>query len=142
MNDVKIKEMNIKDYGLVIDLWERTEGIGLSSADSRENISAFLKRNPGFSFIAQNGSEIVGAVLCGHDGRRGYLHHLAVRKDQRLKGIGKELVQSCIQKLRMAGIEKCHLFVFKENREGLEFWSKNGWQIRHDLNIMSRLTLD
>ncbi|MGI1658304.1 MAG: GNAT family N-acetyltransferase [Desulfitobacterium sp.] len=115
--------MDIDDYNLVIDLWKNTEGIGLSDADSKDNIRMYLQRNPRLSLVAMKGRELVGAVLCGHDGRRGFLHHLAVRKDQRLNGIGK-----------------CHMFVFRENEQGIEFWRKNGWQIRLDLKVMSRDT--
>ena len=142
LNQVKVRIMEITDYDLVIDLWKSIEGIGLSDADSRDNIKRFLHRNPGLSLVAQKDSELVGAVLCGNDGRRGYLHHLAVRKDQRLKGIGKELVRNCLQRLKIAGTNKCHLFVFRENEQGIGFWTKNGWQTRLDLHIMSRLTID
>lgn len=140
MGSIEIREMEIEDYDLLIDLWKSAEGIGLSEADSRDNIANFLQRNSGFSFVAQKDTEIVGAILCGHDGRRGYLHHLAVRKNHRLKGLGKELVQRCLIRLKIAGIDKCHIFVFQDNREGKEFWSKNGWQTRYDLNIMSKHT--
>ena len=142
LNQVKIRIMDITDYDLVIDLWKSTEGIGLSDADSKDNIKRFLHRNPGLSLVAQIDRELVGVVLCGNDGRRGYLHHLAVRKDQRLKGIGKELVRNCLQRLKMAKIDKCHLFVFRENEPGIGFWIKNGWQTRLDLHIMSRPTID
>lgn len=138
LNDVDIRSMDILDYDLVIELWRSTDGIGLSEADSMTGINSFLRRNPGFSLVAQKGSEIVGAVLCGHDGRRGYLHHLAVRTDFRFQGLGKELVSICLQKLKDEGIDKCHLFVFEENREASKFWTKIGWQIRSDLNLMSK----
>ena len=142
LNQVKVRIMEITDYDLVIDLWKGIEGIGLSNADSKDNIKRFLNRNPGLSLVAQKDQELVGAVLCGNDGRRGYLHHLGVRKDQRLKGIGKELVRNCLQRLNIAGIDKCHLFVFRENEQGIGFWTKNGWQTRLDLHIMSRPTKD
>jgi len=141
LDGIEIREMEIEDYDSVIDLWKSTEGIGLSEADSRDNIAIFIRRNPGYSLVAQKDSEIVGAVLCGHDGRRGYLHHLAVKKGHRLKGLGKELEYSCLNRLKMDGIDKCHIFVFRENRDGAEFWITNGWQTRHDLNIMSKHTL-
>jgi putative acetyltransferase len=100
----------------------------------------FLQRNPGLSLVAENSGELVGAILCGHDGRRGYLHHLAIREDQRLKGLGSELVMNCLQQLKAAGIEKCHIFVFGDNVQGIGFWTKLGWETRHDLNIMSKHT--
>ncbi len=140
MNQVTIRNLNIEDYDLVIKLWKSTEGIGLSDADSQENIKRFLHRNPELSLVAQKGGELVGAILCGHDGRRGYLYHLAIRKDQRLKGFGKELVSNCFQRLKLAGIDKCHIFVFRENEQGIGFWTKNRWESRLDLQIMSSHT--
>lgn len=142
VNQMEVRTMEIEDYDLVINLWESTEGIGLSNADSKDNIEGFLKRNPGLSLVAIKGGELVGAILCGHDGRRGYLHHLAVRKDQRLKGLGKELVKNCLLRLKETGIDKCHIFVFRENEQGIRFWTKNEWLTRMDLHIMSRNTTE
>lgn len=139
-----IREMSIEDYGEVIALWQATEGVGLSAADSREAIARYLARNPGMSFIALDltpGADpgaLVGAVLCGHDGRRGFLHHLAVRADCRGQGIGRALVDRCLQGLEEAGIDKCHLFVFKANESGRAFWENIGWTERKTLLLMSK----
>ena len=138
MKDIKVREMTIKDYCYVIDLWEKTECIGLSESDSKEGISIYLKRNPGLSFVAVINDEVIGAALCGHDGQRGYIHHLAIDKRYRFNGIGKELVMNCLNKLKEQGIKKCHLFVLRNNHCGTKFWMKQGWKIREDLNIMSR----
>lgn len=135
-----IRALVIEDYDAVIELWRNTEGIGLSEADSRENISRFLTRNPCLSSVAEKAGEILGAVLCGHDSRRGYLHHLAVRKDQRLQGIGKRLIKISLENLKAEGIDKCHIFVFRDNEEGVAFWAENDWEARLDLTIMSRYT--
>jgi len=140
LNQMEVRTLDIEDYDLVINLWKSTEGIGLSNADSKDNIKEFLQRNPGLSLVVIKDGELVGAILCGHDGRRGYLHHLAVRKDQRLEGLGKELVKNCLQRLNEAGIDKCHIFVFRENGQGIGFWTENGWLARLDLHIMSRNT--
>ncbi len=137
---MKIREMSIEDYDLVMELWGICEGIGLSEADSREGISQYLQRNPGMSCVAQNGNGIVGAVLCGHDGRRGFLHHLAVNRGYRRKGIGSQMVRLCLERLASAGIDKCHLFVHTSNDEGSEFWTRLGWQKRDNLDIMSIAT--
>ncbi|SHN83082.1 GNAT family N-acetyltransferase [Desulfitobacterium chlororespirans] len=137
-----IRALLIEDYDAVIELWQNTEGIGLSEADSRENIRRFLARNPYLSSVAEKDGEILGAVLCGHDSRRGYLHHLAVRSDQRLQGIGKRLVNISLQNLKAEGIDKCHIFVFRDNGKGIAFWAQNDWEARLDLTIMSRYTGD
>jgi ribosomal protein S18 acetylase RimI-like enzyme len=133
------RNMNPQDYEDVYDLWKSTPGIGLSEADSREGIEKFLAANPGRCFVALDGEELVGAVMCGCDGRRGYLHHLAVRTDRRGRGIGRQLVEECMAALRAIGIDKAHIFVIKDNESGKIFWRKAGWQERDDLTVMSRM---
>jgi ribosomal protein S18 acetylase RimI-like enzyme len=135
---VEIFPFTMQDYPEVIALWQTTEGMGLSSADSAERIAAYLQHNPGMSFVARLNGELVGAVLSGHDGRRGYLHHLAVRADRRGQGTGSLLVERCLAALKLAGIEKCHLFVYKDNSSGQEFWRKVGWVERVELVVMSK----
>jgi len=135
-----VRPMGIRDFPEVHALWQHTEGVGLTESDSRENVAKFLRRNPGMSFVARCGRELVGAVLCGHEGRRGYLHHLAVATKHRGKGIGTNLVESCLAALHSAGILKCNLFVYENNAAGQEFWQKIGWAKRPDLRLMQTPT--
>ena len=137
---ISYREMTIGDYSQVNTLWERTAGVGLSDADTRENIAQFLDRNPGTSFVAFDGDSLVGAVLCGNDGRRGYIHHLAVADTHRGEGIGRKLVGECLKELAAINIHKCHLFVFADNHEAIEFWEKIGWEQRGELLLMSKYT--
>ena len=134
---IEIFEFSMADYKKVLKLWRSCQGIGLSDADSKENIAAYLKRNPALSFVAKNTNEVIGAVLCGHDGRRGYLHHLAVRHDCRNQGVGRALVEKCLLGLKSIGIQKCHLFIFNTNNSGIRFWKKIGWHYRNDLGFIS-----
>lgn len=133
-------DFTMNDYGEAIALWKSTEGMGLSAADGPVRIATYLARNPGTSFVARIDDELIGTVLAGHDGRRGYLHHLAVRPEWRGQGIGRTLVRHCLAALRVQGIDKCHLFVIKDNLAGLDFWRKNGWVERVDLVVMSSET--
>jgi ribosomal protein S18 acetylase RimI-like enzyme len=135
---IELREMTIDDYKSVYAVWAGSEGIGLSDADSKEGIKRFLARNPGLSYIALDRGEIVGAALCGHDGRRGYIHHLAVLTSHRKRGIGKSLVSRCVFALMQIGISKCHLFVFDENQDAINFWQKVGWSQRVELMMMSQ----
>lgn len=137
-----IHEMSIEDYEKIYQLWEMSENIGLSKADSRHGIEDFLERNPGMSYVAWENSEIVGTVLCGHDGRRGYIHHLMVHPDHRRKGIGHSLVSRCMYALTRIGIQKCHLFVYEGNQGGIKFWESLGWTRRVELTMMSRQIQD
>jgi ribosomal protein S18 acetylase RimI-like enzyme len=122
-----------------IALWEATEHIGLSSADSPEALSRFLASNEGLSFCAAENGHLVGTILCGTDGRRGYVHHLAVTKRCRGHGIASRLLSQSLQALARIGIAKCHAFVFNDNPYAELFWQPSGWQLREDLLVYSRL---
>jgi len=130
--------MTIGDYADVLDLWQTSEGVGLSDSDSRENIQQYLDRNSGMSFVALMDDKVVGAILAGHDGRRGYIYHLAVNPDFRRQGIGRNLVERCIKIMAESGIKKCHLFIFNENTEGMAFWESIGWSPRSDIGVISK----
>ncbi len=132
-----IREMTMADYPAVYALWSATEGIGLSDADAPEQIAAFLQRNPGMSFVALVQGEVAGAVLGGTDGRRGYLHHLAVQPAQRGAGMGRQLVARALAALKQVGVDRCHIFVYAENAAGRAFWQKMGWYLRQELTLMS-----
>ena len=139
MGDLLIRPLTIDDYAAVLALWQGTEGVGLSRADERQAIASYLDRNPGLSFVALVDEQLVGAVLCGHDGRRGFVHHLAVRASHQRQGVGKALVERCVDVLRHEGIDKCHLFVYATNANARAFWERLGWQPRDDLVLMSRI---
>jgi putative acetyltransferase len=134
---VAIRPFTMADYDVVLAIWERSEGIGLSGADSGASIQSFLERNPSSCFVAVVAGEAVGAVLGGHDGRRGYIYHLAVDMDFRRRGIGTALLDTCLAALRGAGIQKCHLFVYQDNVAGIEYWRRRGWEFRTDIAVMS-----
>ena len=135
---IDIHELSIVDYDEIISLWKQLPGIGLSSADEKTAIEAFLHRNPGMSFVAKDGDRRIGTILAGHDGRRGYLYHLAVAEGYQKRGIGRLLTERAIASLAESGIEKCHIFVFRKNRGASRFWQKMGFVLRKDITIRSR----
>ena len=137
---VEIAEMTVDDYGAVRALWERTEGVGLNDADTQEGLQAYLRRNPGLSFVARDGDQLVGAVLCGHDGRRGYLHHLAVSESHRRRGIGGSLVDRCLGTLHRLGILKCNIIVYGDHDDRARFWNRRGWIEQSSWRIRQRTT--
>jgi trans-aconitate methyltransferase/GNAT superfamily N-acetyltransferase len=132
-------EMTISDCEEVLDFWREMPGVGLSEGDTPEGLAVYLLRNPGLSWIVREEGRIVAAVLCGHEGRRGYLNHLAVSPEHRNQGLGKALVERCLAKLGSLGIPKCNLFVYADNDHGSDFWKRNGWHHRSDLKVMQRL---
>ena len=121
----------------VIELWNRSEGVSIGVADSPEEISRYLDRNPGMSFVAMSEERVVGAILGGHDGRRGYLHHLAVDAGHRRLRIGQALVDRSLAALEKLGIERSHVFVQSDNEAGRAFWEGAGWRQRDDLIMYS-----
>jgi N-acetylglutamate synthase len=139
---LKIRPFEPSDYPGARALWERCGGVGLSAADERASIHAFLDRNPKLSFVASLGDELIGTILCGHDGRRGLIHHLAVAPDHRRRGVGAALLKRGLTALRGAGIDKCHLLVFRSNESGLSFWRSVGAEERKNLALFSMVTND
>ena len=138
--DYRFQPMEKGDLAEVIQFWQGMEGIGLSQSDSYSALSFYMQRNPGLSWVARNRDrELIGGVLCGHDGRRGYLHHLAVAPDYRRKGIGRALVERCLSSLRELKILKCNVFLFNQNPEGQGFWKAMGWKGREDLVLLQRV---
>ena len=132
---MNIREMKIEDYDKVFALWKTIKGFGIRSVDdSKEGIERFLKWNPGLSVVAEENGEIVGAILCGSDGRRGCLYHVCVHKDYRRQGLGKSMVIWCMEKLKELQINKVSLIAFTQNDIGNAFWKEIGWTKREDLN--------
>lgn len=137
---VAVRHFLPSDYGEARTLWAVTPGVGLSTADQQAPIEQFLKRNPGLSFVAVNEGSLVGTILCGHDGRRGLIHHLVTAQGHRRKGVGRLLLQSGLAALRAAGITKCHLLVFRDNPEGIAFWHAVRATERTELALFSLST--
>ncbi len=126
-----IRNMESDDYERCYALWLATKGIGLTDDDTRERVEVYLRFNARLSFVALHGDDIVGTILCGHDGRRGMIRHLAVRDDFRGRGIAKKLVELSVSELRADGILKCNVCVEDSNAAGLAFWQKLGAKLLH-----------
>ncbi len=137
---MNIHTMDMSYYRAVYDLWMNTPGMGLNTIDdSEDGISRFLMRNPSTSFVAIENGLVVGVILCGHDGRRGYIYHLSVHPDQRRKGLGSSLVTRVIESLRHEGITKVACVVFSHNKTGNSFWDSMGFPLREDLLYRNRV---
>lgn len=133
--EIKIRPMTMKDYDEVYALWMTIKGFGIRSIDdSREGTARFLKRNPTTSIVAEADGKLVGAILCGHDGRTGCFYHVCVREDYRRLGIGKAMVVHCMNALKAEHINKVSLIAFTQNDIGNAFWKCIGWTKREDLN--------
>jgi len=136
---IGIRPMTGADYDGAYALWLRTPGMGLNTLDdSREGIERYLRRNPTTCFVAECMGDIVGVILAGHDGRRGYLYHTAVLPDYRRRGIGEALLRHAMEALEAEGIHKVALVAFRENETGNAFWEQMGFQERTDLSYRNR----
>ncbi|SBW07334.1 Acetyltransferase, GNAT family [uncultured delta proteobacterium] len=131
---MEIRTMTMRDYESVHQLWLGTPGMGLNNLDdSREGIARYLARNPATCFVAVGDQGLAGAILAGHDGRRGYIYHTAVAVSERKKGIGNALLEAALAALEREGITKAALVVFSRNETGNGFWENRGFTARNDL---------
>ncbi len=136
----RIRAMTQDDFAAVHAVWSVCEGVGLNESDTEERVTAYLARNPGLSFVAEEGGKVVGAVLCGQEGRRGYLNHLAVHPEHRRKGLGRSLVERVLAEMGKLGIPRCNAMIFTTNAAGRAFWEKMGWKVREDLWVIQGKT--
>ena len=126
--EITTREFLIDDYDAALQLWQRVEGLEVAEGDDREGVARFLARNPGVSRVAIDGSAVVGVAMCGHDGRRGHVYHLAVDPAYRRYGLGRRLVKECLDGLRRAGVVRAIILVADYNLGGAEFWKRAGWE--------------
>jgi len=127
-NQIDTREFSINDYKAALQLWQRVEGIEIAEGDDQRGIAQFLERNPGLSRVAMDGSAVIGVALCGHDGRRGHIYHLAVDPDYQGRGLGKRLLHECLDSLHRVGLERAIIMVANDNPRGRGFWLRYGWE--------------
>lgn len=138
-----LRKMTLSDYEDVYQLWINTPGMGLNDLDdSKDGIEKYLKRNPTTCFVVEKEKKIIGVILCGHDGRRGFIHHTAVAVNERKSGIGTALVEAAMQALEEEGINKAALVAFSSNDIGNAFWESRGFTLRYDLSYRNRAIRD
>ena len=132
---MKIRKMTVEDYDQVYALWKTIKGFGIRSIDdSREGVERFVLRNPTTSIVAEEEGKIIGAILCGHDGRRACFYHVCVKEEYRKHGVGKKMVETALAALREEKVCKVNLIAFQTNQVGNRFWQSLGWSFRSDVN--------
>lgn len=132
----ELRDLYAEDYEPVVALWSSVPGVRTS--ETRAEFERILARNPGLGCVAEIAGSIMGAVLACHDGRRGYLYHLAVAKPQRMQGVARAMVERCLDRLKAVGIERCSIHLIVDNDDGAAFWKRIGWRERADLKVMCR----
>ncbi len=131
-----IEKFSMKFYEEVIEVW-RKSGIRVGSTDTKEELKRIVRRSPQLFLVGKIDEKIIGVVIGGFDGRRGYVHHLAVNPDYQKKGYGKLILGELMNKFLELKVHKVHLFIEKYNKEVIEFYRNLGWEIRDDLIMMS-----
>ena len=126
--NIDTREFSIKDYDAAVELWQRVEGIEIAEGDDRESIAQFIARNLGLSRVATDGSRTVGVALCGHDGHRGHIYHLAVDPAYQGRGLGKRLLDECLQGLRRTEVKRVIIMVADDNPRARKFWKRCGYE--------------
>ena len=127
-DNIETREFSISDYDAALELWQRVEGLEIAEGDDREGVAQFLARNPGLSRVATDGSAIIAVALCGHDGRRGHIYHLAVDPAYQGRRLGKRLLDECLAGFRRAGLKRAIILVASDNPHGRKFWRRCGWE--------------
>lgn len=137
--EITFRIMKISMYEELVNLWKNNEGIRLSIGDTKDELGKYIERNKGMSYVCidKNENKIAGSILCGHDGRRGYIYHLAVSKKFRKNNIAKSLIERCLAKLKRSGIRRCILMADNVNISAKKFWLNAGWSRRTDLEMFS-----
>jgi ribosomal protein S18 acetylase RimI-like enzyme len=131
------RRMQLGDYETAVALWRQAEGVKLRDADSREGVEKYLRRNDGLSFVAESDGKLVGTIMAGHDGKRGYIQHLAVEESCRRAGVATHLLRLCLSALANEGILKSHIHVLYGNELAKAFWQSRGWAVRRDIEVYS-----
>jgi ribosomal protein S18 acetylase RimI-like enzyme len=125
---IRTREFEIADYDAAVRLWKRVEGVEIAEGDSKEDLTRYLSHNPGLSRVAEENGKIVGVVLCGHDGRRGFIYHLAVDPTSQQRGVARQLVSECLDGLRLLHLQRALILVSATNEPGRAFWHRCGWE--------------
>lgn len=142
MNEPVFRPLRADDYDAVMRLWRSCSGLSLRDSDSRAGVGRYLERNPGLSFVAETEAGLVGSIMAGHDGKRGYIQHLAVDDRLRRQGIASRLIDLSLAALKDLGIEKSHVHVLESNAGGLEYWTRRGWIRRSEIVMFSFINGD
>lgn len=137
---VSIRRMKPEDHPALLRLWNRFEETTTTGADGPEGFAGFLEHNDGLCYCAVDGEDLIGSVMAGADGRRGYVYHLAVDARYQGRGVGRMLMEEVEKSLRNRGVEKAHLFIYGDN-PAIDFYRRLGWHLRRDIEVMSKVLI-
>ncbi len=137
INAMYIRKYHPKDYKAVQQLWKEA-GIQLTLSDQQEELHRVLNYNPDLFLVGELDGQIIAALMGTFDGRRAYVHHLAVDPEYQHQGLGTEMMEHLESILRENRVVKYHLMVEKWNAEVVPFYERLGWYERTDLILLSK----
>jgi ribosomal protein S18 acetylase RimI-like enzyme len=125
---ITTRPFKISDYEAAVQLWSKVEGIEIAEGDSKPEVDRFINQNPTLSRVVEDEGKLIGVALCGEDGRRGYIYHLAVDPAYRQKGVARQLVSECLERLQSRGLKRVLILVAADNPAAQAFWQRCGWE--------------
>jgi ribosomal protein S18 acetylase RimI-like enzyme len=141
MSDLTFRRYQSSDYGIVKKLW-LDSGLLLTLSDKKNELQKIADQKSNYFYIFEAGTEIVGTAICAFDGRRGYIHHVAVHPNYQNKGFGKYIMEQAMEFYRNKNTVKVHIMIEKLNEKVITFYEKLGWKIRDDLHLMTKVFRD
>lgn len=129
------------DEAAVIALWQAS-GLVRPQNDPKKDIARKLRVNPEWFLVAEQDGRIVGAVMAGYEGHRGWINYLAAEPSRRRTGIGRRLMEEAEKLLRAAGCPKINLQVRPDNPDVLEFYRRIGFTVEGAISLGKRLERD
>lgn len=105
------------------------KGVHVGNSDAPKEIEKKLLRDPELFLVAEINGKLIGTIIGGFDGRRGFIYHVAVMADYRERGIGSQLMHEVENRLRAIGCIRCYLLVNNDNHEAKSFYEKHGWKL-------------
>lgn len=122
----EIRTARISDYDGLMRLW-LANGISIRAGDDRRGIRTVLDRNPGLSLVAVRHGSIVGAAMGTWDGRRGWIHHLAVDASCRRTGIASRILSELEIRMKRKGVQIVKAEIYGTNSASLALFRKRGY---------------
>lgn len=138
---MKIRPFVSDDQVAVIALWEKC-GLVHPQNDPRKDIVRKLKVNPEFFLVAEDDGRIVGTVMAGYEGHRGWINYLGVEPGRQRSGLGRQLMLEAERVLRAAGCPKINLQVRPDNKQVVAFYEQLGFSVEGNVSLGKRLERD
>lgn len=141
MSPLQLRPYQPADEAAVIALWRACDLVRPWN-DPQRDIARKLHVNPEWFLVARQDARIVGTIMVGYEGHRGWINYLAVAPDQQRRGIGRALMTEAERLLRAAGYPKINLLVRRTNADVIAFYARLGFAEDAAVSLGKRLVHD